>query len=83
MSAARRRWISLLGGALALASALAAEAALDGELLEFLGSVDAEGDGWGEFLERTDVSRVAQPPAATPPGAQPSQPPVERQVQKP
>lgn len=83
MSAARRRWIVLLGGALGLASALAAEAAPDGDLLEFLGSVDAEGDGWGEYLEGTDVNRVARPPAATPPGAQPQQPPVEPQVQKP
>ena len=82
MSAARCRWLGLLGGAVAVAGALAAEAALDGDLLEFLGSVDAEGDGWGEYLERTDVSRVARPPGATPPEAQPQQPPVERQVQK-
>jgi len=83
VSAAHRRWLGLLGGALAMAGALAAEAALDGDLLEFLGSVDAEGDGWGEYLERTDVSRVTRPPAATPPETQPQQPPMERQVQQP
>jgi hypothetical protein len=83
VSVARHRWIALLGGALVLASALAAEVALDGDLLEFLGSVDAEGDGWGEYLERTDVNRVARPAAETPRGEQPQQPPVEPQVQKP
>jgi len=40
---------------------------VDGDLLEFLGSVDAEGPGWSEYLERTDVSKVAkQIPGATP-----------------
>jgi len=40
---------------------------VDGDLLEFLGSVDSEGPGWSEYLERTDVSKVAkQSPGATP-----------------
>jgi hypothetical protein len=39
----------------------------DGDLLEFLGSVDSEGPGWSEYLERTDVSKVAkQSPGTTP-----------------
>ena len=42
----------------------------DGELLEFLGSVDGEGEGWGEYLEGTDIGRVAPPPV--PPGPPPS-----------
>jgi hypothetical protein len=80
---ARRRLVGLLAGVLVVAGAFAAEAAADGELLEFLGSVDAEGEGWSEYLEGTDVKRIARPPAAQPPGSQPQQPPVRRQVQKP
>ena len=83
MSIARCRWIGLLGGTLAITGALAGQAALDGDLFEFLGSVDTEGDGWGEYLEGTDVSRVAPPSAATPPATQPQQPPPKRQVHAP
>lgn len=48
-----------------------ATGAADGELLEFLGSVDGEGEGWGEYLEDTDLGRVAAsaPPPARPPQA--------------
>jgi len=44
---------------------------VDGDLLEFLGSVDSEGPGWSEYLERTDVSKVAK---QSPPGATPTDP---------
>ncbi len=50
------------------------DSADEGELLEFLGSIDQEGEGWSEYLEDTDVSRPRQPPAA-PPAAPPSQAP--------
>jgi len=41
---------------------VAAEAAADADLLEFLGAVDAEPDkedGWLEFLSRADLRRLA------------------------
>ncbi|MCC7462725.1 MAG: hypothetical protein IT480_09740 [Gammaproteobacteria bacterium] len=56
------------------------DGAADGELLEFLGSVDSEGEGWSEYLEGTDVGRVAAsqpvppPPARSPPASPPSPP---------
>lgn len=50
-----------------VAAAQNSKAPVDGDLLEFLGSVDSEGPGWSEYLERTDVSKVAkQSPGATP-----------------
>jgi hypothetical protein len=58
------------------------DSAADGELLEFLGSVDGEGEGWGEYLEGTDIGRVAPPPVAAepppppPPQAPPGRPPA-------
>jgi hypothetical protein len=39
---------------------------LDGDFLEFLGSIDAEAVGWGEYLERTEISTVAASPVAKP-----------------
>jgi hypothetical protein len=42
----------------------------DGDLLEFLGSLDSEGEGWSEFLARTPV----RPPPT--PGATKSVPPA-------
>jgi hypothetical protein len=45
------------------------ETTADGELLEFLGSVDGEGEGWGEYLEDTDLRRAGPPPVASPPPA--------------
>jgi hypothetical protein len=40
----------------------------DAELLEYLGSVDAEGQEWMDYLAHTDIAQVAkvkQPPSAT------------------
>jgi hypothetical protein len=71
-------WIGALGGALALHAVGAAEASPDGELLEFLGSVDSEGDGWNEYLEDTEFKRVATPPPAPP---APSPPPPRQEPQ--
>lgn len=80
---ARRRWIGWLAGALLGAGALAAEAALDGDLLEFLGSVDSEGDGWGDYLARTDVSRVSPPSPKVPGAEHTTLPPADAKVVKP
>ena len=38
----------------------ASEATADAELLEYLGSVDAEGQEWMDYLARTDISQVAK-----------------------
>jgi hypothetical protein len=40
---------------------------LDADFLEFLGSIDAEAVGWGEYLERTEIAAVIAPPIAKPP----------------
>ncbi|MFI4914423.1 MAG: hypothetical protein ACHQAR_04455 [Steroidobacterales bacterium] len=50
----------------------AAEAPVDADLLEFLGSVDADDEGWRNYLKKADppaaVKPVQSPPAeATPP----------------
>jgi hypothetical protein len=64
----------LLFGFSAWTASRAAEAPDDG-LLEFLGSVDAEGKDWRDYLARTDIDRVARragggaPPAASVPVA--------------
>lgn len=46
---------------------------VDTDFLEFLGSIDDEGDGWSEFLESKDPSQAAPPPvppvAAKPPAS--------------
>lgn len=47
------------------------EITADGDLLEFLGSVDGEGEGWSEYLEDTDLRRAVPPPTASPPPAHP------------
>ena len=38
----------------------------DAELLEYLGSVDAEGQEWMEYLTHTEIAQVAK--AKRPPG---------------
>jgi len=44
--------------------------AVDADFLEFLGSLDSEGDGWGEFLGNTDLDKHAPaPPSRKPPAA--------------
>ncbi len=80
---------ALLLTALAPAWACAADKLPDADLLEFLGSVDADGSDWSEYLERTNLDKVAKPanpakpaappsPAPTTP-ARPAAPPVARQ----
>lgn len=39
----------------------------DADLLEYLGSVDAEGQEWMDYLAHTDIAQVAK--AKNPPGA--------------
>ena len=50
--------------------AKADEAAVDDELIEFLGSVGDGGDDgdWLDFLTRTDIDKVAKRGSKTPPG---------------
>jgi hypothetical protein len=41
----------------------------DAEFLEYLGSVDVEGQDWMDYLSHTDISRVAKAkPPPDPPG---------------
>jgi hypothetical protein len=68
----RARYIAWVLGALPFMSAASAddantnaakrapEATADAELLEYLGSVDAEGQEWMDYLARTDISQVAK-----------------------
>jgi hypothetical protein len=51
-----------------LAGAQAAESSkkVDAELLEFLGSIDAEEEGWQEFLEQKPVRPVEKKPPQKP-----------------
>jgi len=44
-----------------------ASAAADADLLEFLGSVDSEEDGWHDYLEQTDLDKVIRAPAKAAP----------------
>jgi len=38
----------------------AADAPLDDELLEFLGSADSDDKDWNEYLKETDIATVAE-----------------------
>lgn len=44
----------------ATAKPAAEESALDDELLEFLGTVDSEGEDWIDYLAQTDIEKVAR-----------------------
>ena len=52
---------------------------VDGDLLEFLGSVDSADKNWHDYLSRTDIEKVAQraahPPPVAPSPASPKDPP--------
>jgi hypothetical protein len=49
-----------------------AAAPVDADLLEFLGSLDGEDEGWQEYLEQKPVPvKVPVPPKAAPPLAGP------------
>jgi hypothetical protein len=39
----------------------ALEPQADAELLEYLGSVDAEGEEWMDYLSQTDITQVVKP----------------------
>jgi hypothetical protein len=58
---------TVLGIAAVLATAKSTEPKVDGDLLEFLGSVDTEDKDWHEYLARTDIDKVAQRAARAPP----------------
>ena len=77
----------IVAGVIAPAMALEAGGkSIDPEFLEFLGSIDSEGEGWGEFLSNTDLERRAPaprpPPARKPPPAAAPAPPPEQQPVK-
>jgi hypothetical protein len=57
----------VLGIAAVLAAARGTEPKVDGDLLEFLGSVDTEDKDWHDYLARTDIEKVAQRAARAPP----------------
>jgi hypothetical protein len=50
---------------------------VDAELLEFLGSLDSEEDGWQEYLEKAPMKAAEKAPAKAP---QTPAKPVEKQV---
>lgn len=51
----------------AMSAVRAAEhSAVDADFLEFLGSVDSGGEGWHEYLENTDLEKVAKTPVKPP-----------------
>ena len=67
MKLAHQLGATVLGIAAVLAAASSAEPKVDGDLLEFLGSVDTEDKDWHDYLARTDIDKVAQRPARAPP----------------
>jgi hypothetical protein len=82
----RALWAWLLIGLVAEGSPVAAAqaattpvaaAAVDAELLEFLGSLDSEEEGWQEYLEHRPVKVAAKTPNKAPP---PHSPPDTKQV---
>ena len=74
-----RRLLLVAAAATLAGAAQAAENAkqVDAELLEFLGSIDAEEEGWQEYLEQKPVRPVekkpSQKPAPAPPKPDPKQ----------
>jgi hypothetical protein len=72
--------VSLLacGLLLGVAGRAADKGKVDPALLEFLGSIDVEGDGWGEFLGIVDPEKPVQKPAqpAPPAGRKPTPAPT-------
>jgi hypothetical protein len=79
-----QRALGLLCGGVLAATAYAAEPAIDADLLEYLGTVDSNDAGWQDYLEQTDIDKVAKPPKApadAPPNveAAPAVPPKVKQ----
>lgn len=78
-----RRAALALAAAAALAGAVQAaeNAKVDAELLEFLGSIDAEEEGWQEYLEHKPVRPVEKTPPQKP-APTPRKPDADRVKQK-
>ena len=68
---------SLLLGSLLVAPVgyVADKSAIDADFLEFLGSIDVGEDGWGEYLEGTDLEKIIKAPVK-PPQSRPPPPPT-------
>jgi alpha-ketoglutarate-dependent taurine dioxygenase len=64
----RRAALVIAAATLVAGAARAAENAkqVDAELLEFLGSIDAEEEGWQEYLEQKPVKPVEKKPPQKP-----------------
>jgi hypothetical protein len=57
---------------LPVAARSAAPTPVDPDFLEFLGSVDSEGEGWSEFLRGVDIDKRAPPAQPAPPVRKPA-----------
>lgn len=66
MKSQRGRVALLCAGLLGSPWLLAADSVVDADLLEFLGSIDAEGGDWSDYLEQTDLDKVVKPPVKAP-----------------
>ncbi len=74
--------VALTAAAVAAPVARAADSHdVDADFLEFLGSVDAEDAGLNEYLEHTDLNKLAPPAAPAPPAVKP--PPTVKPGDKP
>jgi hypothetical protein len=63
---------ALLAGVTLWPAASSAEPSpVDPDFLEFLGSIDSEGDGWGDYLGSVDLDKRTPPPAPAPPVRKP------------
>jgi hypothetical protein len=64
----RRSAVALAMASLLAGASQAAESSkkVDAELLEFLGSIDAEEEGWQEYLEQKPVKPVEKKPPQKP-----------------
>jgi hypothetical protein len=58
---------AVAGLTVAARAATPAPRAVDADLLEFLGSLDAEESGWQEYLEQKPVKAPVKQPEKTPP----------------
>jgi hypothetical protein len=62
--------------------AKAMQPAVDAELLEFLGSIDSEDEGWQEYLEHKPVKPADKPAAKQPPKQEAKTPPPKPEEKK-
>jgi hypothetical protein len=68
---------------LGVAGRAADKGKVDPALLEFLGSIDTEGEGWGEFLGNTDLEKPVRKPAQPAPPADRKPVPAPTPVKEP